>query len=125
MYQVVIIYGESEPWWFFDDWQDDIVEEYQFESFEEAELQYLKLLHEFAQDYDHRQLKTAHLSAFWNDGDVRFCEECDDDMQLYHGLMLIKDYKKLKEEELLIDEAVDYSGKAKCCKRLGKGAGRE
>ncbi|MEG3033136.1 MAG: DUF1033 family protein, partial [Enterococcus sp.] len=30
MYQVVIMYGDNEPWWFFEDWQNDIKEEYAF-----------------------------------------------------------------------------------------------
>lgn len=27
MYQVITMYGDNEPWWFFDDWQEDIVQE--------------------------------------------------------------------------------------------------
>ena len=27
MYQVITMYGDNEPWWFFDDWQEDIVQD--------------------------------------------------------------------------------------------------
>lgn len=27
MYQVIKMYGDWEPWWFIDGWQDDILEE--------------------------------------------------------------------------------------------------
>lgn len=27
MFQVITMYGENEPWWFFEDWQEDIIEE--------------------------------------------------------------------------------------------------
>ena len=36
MYQVIKMFGDWEPWWFLDDWQDDIIEEQTFEYFEEA-----------------------------------------------------------------------------------------
>ncbi|MDU2622154.1 MAG: DUF1033 family protein, partial [Streptococcus lutetiensis] len=26
MYQVIKMFGDWEPWWFLDDWQDDIIE---------------------------------------------------------------------------------------------------
>lgn len=36
MYQVVKMYGDLEPWWFLDDWQDDIVDVQEFEDYYEA-----------------------------------------------------------------------------------------
>ncbi len=30
MYQVITMYGDNEPWWFFEDWQNDIQEETSF-----------------------------------------------------------------------------------------------
>ena len=36
MYQVITMFGDNEPWWFFEDWEEDIEAEETFESFEEA-----------------------------------------------------------------------------------------
>ena len=42
MYQVITMFGDNEPWWFFEDWEEDIEEEETFESFEEARQAYEK-----------------------------------------------------------------------------------
>lgn len=36
MYQVVKIYGDWEPWWSLENWQEDIIETKCFDDFEEA-----------------------------------------------------------------------------------------
>ena len=33
MYQVVEIKGDMEPWWFLEDWQEDIISTKEFENF--------------------------------------------------------------------------------------------
>ncbi len=40
MYQVITMYGDNEPWWFFEEWRNDIDEEYAFRSLEEPEACY-------------------------------------------------------------------------------------
>ena len=42
MYQVITMFGDNEPWWFFEDWEEDIEAEETFESFEEARPAYEK-----------------------------------------------------------------------------------
>ncbi len=42
MYQVVTMFGDNEPWWFFENWEDDIEIEESFDSFEEAQAEYEK-----------------------------------------------------------------------------------
>ncbi len=42
MYQVITMFGDNEPWWFFEDWEEDIEAEETFESFEEARQAYEK-----------------------------------------------------------------------------------
>lgn len=122
MYQVIILYGDNEPWWFFDGWLDDIIEEYSFETFEEANTCYIDLFKNFEKDYELHKEKPDFLTAFWNEGEYKFCTDCDDDLQQYRGLMLLKNYHKVSEARKDKDEETYYSGKAKCCKRLSKGA---
>ena len=37
MYQVIVMYGDNEPWWFFEGWQADIQEAFTFASLREAQ----------------------------------------------------------------------------------------
>lgn len=122
MYQVIQIYGENEPWWFFDDWEEDIVSEENFESFEMAEQAFMTLYDTFENEYAELKCKNPYLVAFWNPEELIYCEDCDEDLQAYRGLMLLKNKNKLNIGENSSDETVDYSRKAKCCSRLSKGA---
>lgn len=98
MYQVITMFGDNEPWWFFEDWEEDIEAEETFESFEEARQAYEKQWIAIHQDYEYINAKSNFLSAFWNDGDERWCEECDDDLQQYKGLALLKNHQPITVE---------------------------
>lgn len=47
MYQVITMYGDNEPWWFFDDWQEDIVQEKTFDNLTDAETYYVEVWQNF------------------------------------------------------------------------------
>ncbi|WP_061841404.1 DUF1033 family protein [Tetragenococcus halophilus] len=120
MYQVITMYGDNEPWWFFEDWQNDIQEETSFLSLDDAKL-FQKKWDLICNNYTYINSKTNFLSAFWNDGEERWCEECDDDLQQYKGLALLKNYQPITvESERKFYEATNSSGKAKRCKRPGQ-----
>lgn len=123
MYQVISIYGENEPWWFFEDWELDIVDEEVFETLEEAKECYLKKFTHYHREYSMIRDKEDYLVAFWNEGELRYCDDCDEDLQLYKGLMLLKDCKKLSDAGKDQNETVNYRRKAKCCKRPGQSVG--
>jgi hypothetical protein len=99
-WKVVRIKGEAEPWWFFPDWEKDIAEENAFPTEKEAFRQFINLVKISKHKYDHFKEK-KNTVAFWNAGEKVFCEACDDDLQLYHGLILLKDDepKDFSEEE--------------------------
>lgn len=122
MYQVIKIYGENEPWWFFDDWEKDIVDKSEFEDFNQAKEYFAEMFCELKSQNDHLSEKPGFLIAFWREGNTHFCEECDDDVQLFHGLMMLKDNQKIVVDGKGKDETINYSGKAKCCKRFSKSA---
>ncbi|MGC6768368.1 DUF1033 family protein [Enterococcus sp. LJL128] len=118
MYQVILMYGDNEPWWFFEEWRDDIIEEKTFDCLDEAAAYYIEKWQEISSKYTYTNAKPNYLSAFWNDGDERWCEECDDDLQQYMGLALLQDDQPVNfESGKDLYEAGDQCGKAKCCKR--------
>lgn len=83
MYQVITMYGDNEPWWFFDDWQEDIVQEKTFDNLTDAETYYVEVWQKLSQNYTYVNTKPNYLTAFWNDGEERWCEECDEDLPQY------------------------------------------
>lgn len=120
MYQVIQTYSENEPWWFFEEWKDDIVVEQTFSSFEHAEEAFLKIYKTHHEAYDDLSCKNPYLVAFWNENELIYCEDCDEDLQAYMGLMLVKDYQKINDGDNTSDETTNYSGKAKCCSRFSQ-----
>ena len=99
MYQVKKTAGEYEPWWFFDNWESSVVASKEFADFTEAKTYFLALKDELSQQYVHQQTKKNFLTAFWNDQDVYYCEECGDDVQFYQGLMLLENNHPLSAQQ--------------------------
>ncbi|MDR1568384.1 MAG: DUF1033 family protein [Streptococcaceae bacterium] len=120
MYQVIEMYGDSEPWWFFDGWRRDIVSELQFKTFGSAlryyekRIIYLKSIHELYKE------QPRFLAAFWNEIDERWCADCDEYLQQYHGVALLKNYQIVPKytKELSIKETTIMRS-FKCCKLNG------
>lgn len=116
-YEVIEMYGQNEPWWFFEGWEGDVVQKQAFSTFEQAD----KFFHEsfmgLKEQYSNVRTKPSFLAAFWNKGELDFCEDCDDDVQLYRGLLMLADGKKIVFDGKEQHETVNYCGEAKCCKR--------
>ena len=118
MYQVIVMYGDNEPWWFFEGWQADIQEAFTFASFAEAQSFYEEKWHEIRKEYSYINAKTNFMTAFWNEDEERLCEECDDYLQQYIGLALLKEYQQVVDESRKdFYETTNSSGKAKRCQR--------
>ncbi|MEG1503853.1 MAG: DUF1033 family protein [Enterococcus sp.] len=123
MYQVIMMYGDNEPWWFFEDWQRDIQTTATFDDLEAAVAYYEYQWNELKNKNTYSNAKHNYLSAFWTEEDERWCEECDDYLQQYWGIALLKNGQPLPvESRKELYETANYSGKAKCCKRLEQGA---
>lgn len=90
MYQVFQTKGEYEPWWLFDDWKSLVVQQHEFVDFQEALYDYKKIVKELAEKHPYYQEKNLYFSAFWNEEEIEYCESCEDDIQIYHGVMILK-----------------------------------
>lgn len=99
MYRVVEMYGVDEPWWFFDDWKKDIVQTMEFENFYKALKFYKKEWFKFAESFQEYKSQDDLLSAFWEDGDEIWCEECAGYQQRYHSIALLDDWDMLPAEK--------------------------
>ncbi|MBL1223940.1 DUF1033 family protein [Enterococcus sp. BWR-S5] len=117
MYQVITMYGDNEPWWFFEDWREDIIEERKFDCLDEAATYYLQKWQEISSEYTYTNAKPNYLSAFWNDGDERWCDECDEDLQQYKGLALLQNDEQVSFESVKdLYVTANECAKPRCCK---------
>ncbi|WP_433742520.1 DUF1033 family protein [Falsibacillus pallidus] len=92
-WKVILTKGENEPWWFFEGWEKDIVSEYSFEEKHEALIFFHEKLKSLQNEYPHIRQKNDSMAAFWHEEEKEFCEACDDDLQTYHGLLLMQNQK--------------------------------
>ncbi|RWR08457.1 DUF1033 family protein [Siminovitchia fortis] len=90
-WEVIVTKGESEPWWFFPEWRNDIIEMYTYTDSTAATQKYLSLFQRLKKDFENVKVKKTSLAAFWNNDDVSYCEHCDDDLQIYYGLLILAD----------------------------------
>ncbi|WEV45282.1 DUF1033 family protein [Streptococcaceae bacterium ESL0687] len=121
MYQVVKLFGDTEPWWFFDDWKKDIIEFKEFKDFYSALKFYKENLGQAVCCYEQFLSRSDFLATFWDRGEQVWCEECGDDLQQYHSLTLLEDWQPVTSYE----KRWAYSKKTGCtpfksCKRKDK-----
>ncbi len=87
-WNVYLTKGEYEPWWFFEEWETSIQEDFSFSDKEAAFLKYQELAEALLSNYPKHQTKKDCLLAAWNEEEVEYCEDCEDDIQTFHGLIL-------------------------------------
>ena len=92
-WNVYLTKGEYEPWWFFEEWETSIQE----------------LAEALLSNYPKHQTKKDCLLAAWNEEEVEYCEDCEDDIQTFHGLILFFEgevYQPTPEEKETIFKRV-------------------
>lgn len=94
MYEVVYMKADYEPWWMFDGWEETIVSRQSFSVKQEAEQYLEELVVKFRESYKKERKKDLYFYAFWSNEEQCYCDSCDDDLQLFHGLLML--YKGAK-----------------------------
>ncbi|HFH9837905.1 TPA: DUF1033 family protein [Streptococcus suis] len=97
MYQVIKMYGDFEPWWFIDGWEEDIVSLKNFSSYEEALRYYQKEWVHLSEEFSEKKSQNGMMTAFWDPKDQYWCEECDEYLQHFHSLMLVESREVLPQ----------------------------
>lgn len=91
MFEVIYIKADYEPWWMFEGWEEMIRRRRSFNEASVARAYFDELLTELRGKHEHEAMKKDCFFAFWSLGEKSFCEGCDEDLQLYHGVILMKD----------------------------------
>lgn len=97
MYQVFLMKGEYEPWWFFEEWKSLVISENAFPTFEQALRSYQEQDEQLSRIHPFKKEKNNYLAAYWSAEDSVYCESCEDDIQIYYGLLLLKNEKPIEE----------------------------
>jgi hypothetical protein len=93
MYEVIYMKADYEPWWMFEEWEETIRSRHSFDDIALAEVYFKKLTDELRGKHKREAMKKDCFFAFWSEDEINFCEGCDEDLQLYHGVILMKDGK--------------------------------
>lgn len=93
MFEVIYMKADYEPWWMFEGWEETIRTRHSFDNAEEAIVYCEQLLAELRVKYTLEAMKKDCFYAFWSECEKDFCESCDEDLQLYHGVIFMKDGK--------------------------------
>ncbi|PPA71840.1 DUF1033 family protein [Jeotgalibacillus proteolyticus] len=89
MWNIIQTKSDAEPWWFLEGWQEDILQEWTFKDKNEAFGFFKDKVSTMAKKYPSVRVKRGTQIAFWDKEELLFCDACDDDLQLYHGLLLL------------------------------------
>ncbi|TQR20671.1 DUF1033 family protein [Psychrobacillus vulpis] len=87
MYEIIYMKADYEPWWAFEGWEDNIQEKYMFVQEKEGIEHLNKILGEFREKFPLEKMKEDKYWVFWSDKEQCFCDSCDEDLQIYHGII--------------------------------------
>ena len=100
MYRVIEMYGDYEPWWFIEGWEEDVIMSQSFDKYYDA-LKYYKLCwFELEKKNPLYKSRSDLMTIFWDPADQRWCDECDEYLQQYHSLALLQDGQVIPDEKL-------------------------
>lgn len=91
MYCVIEMYGDFEPWWFLEGWEEDIVQKKCLDDYYDALKYYKSRWADLAAETPFYNSRSDLMTIFWDKKDQRWCEECGEYIQQYHSLLLLED----------------------------------
>ncbi|HET0002338.1 TPA: DUF1033 family protein [Streptococcus pneumoniae] len=103
MYRVIEMYGDFEPWWFLEGWEEDIVASRKFDQYYDALKYYKTCWFRLEQESPLYKSRSDLMTIFWDPEDQRWCDECDEYLQQYHSLALLQDEQVIPDEKLRSD----------------------
>lgn len=91
MWKVVTMRADYEGWWLFDDWTDHIIHEIICNDFDEMLTAYNDLLTSYKEKYANEIIGKYNIHAFYNNCDIAFCEDCEEDLQIFYSILILND----------------------------------
>ena len=100
MYRGIEMYGDCEPWWFLDGWEEDIVSSQTFDDYYLALKFYKKKWLELNEHFPSYKSRSDLMTIFWDSKEQEWCEDCNEDVQLFHSIVLLEDEQKIPKSKL-------------------------
>ena len=100
MYRVIEMYGDFEPWWFIEGWEEDVIMSQSFDKYYDALKYYKSCWFELEKKNPLYKSRSDLMTIFWDPADQRWCDECDEYLQQYHSLALLQDEQVIPDEKL-------------------------
>lgn len=86
-FKIIYMKADFEPWWQFEGWEEYIVESWTYNSVEAYEAALKTLIEKMRAQYPNEKQKKEIFYAFWDEQEQEYCEGCDEDAQVFHGLI--------------------------------------
>ncbi len=93
MYEVIYMKADYEPWWMFEGWEEMVRCRKQFPDYGEAAAYAESLIADLRGRFAKERTRKQTFIAFWNPGERTYCDGCDEDLQLYHGVFVLSGEK--------------------------------
>ncbi|GKV65800.1 MULTISPECIES: DUF1033 family protein [Sporosarcina] len=89
MYEVVYMKADFEPWWMFEEWRDFTVSSETFLDEKDMQQYLNKVLTEMEQHFERYEARKGCFHAFWSASEKHYCDGCEGDLQIYHGIVVL------------------------------------
>ena len=100
MYRVIEMYGDFEPWWFMEGWEEDVIMSQSFDKYYDALKYYKSCWFELEKKNPLYKSRSDLMTIFGEPVEQRACDECDEYVQQYHSLALLQDEQVIPDEKL-------------------------
>jgi len=90
MWEVIIIRADYEGWWLFEGWQDFIIYQEQADTEEKFEKIYKERLKLMREKFTNEVIGKYNIHAFYNNCELHYCEDCEEDLQIFYSLIPLK-----------------------------------
>lgn len=98
MFSINIIKCDYEGWWLFEDWRDNIIVSYAFKSEREMLEFYGRLVLQMKDHFGCYNIGKFQMITFFNTCDREYCEDCDDDLQMYVSPIMQRNMEEIRDE---------------------------
>ncbi|WP_303965325.1 DUF1033 family protein [Sporosarcina ureae] len=89
MYEVVYMKADFEPWWMFEEWRDYSVTSKTFTNEDETQAYIEEVISKMESYFEHYEVRKGCFHAFWSTTEKHYCDGCEGDLQLYHGIVVL------------------------------------
>lgn len=89
MFEVVYIKADFEPWWMFEEWRDFTVSSKTFATQQTMQEYVDQLIQSMQLHFDSYECRKGCFHAFWSATEKYYCDGCEGDAQIYHGIIVL------------------------------------